>query len=178
MLIGFVLSKIWWLLIEWWRGPQLARRYERQFTEEIHANLPFLFDEWAGNVVPNVGIRFPPPFDYAIVTVEIRSFLLRFVRGRDEFRVDVAPKSDAKSWQEVSLVLTAIGALKGYRLRPEYYRLADFGRLLYPCMHALNEAMSEASVASTRESLIPFLERHERRRQQSEIEINRKIYGS
>ena len=174
----FLVSRTLWLLIGWWRGPQLARRQERQFAEEIRTTLPFLFDEWAGKIVPNVGIRFPPPFDYAVVTVAVHNFLLRFIRGRDEFRVDVAPKTDPKNWQEVSMVLTAIGALQGYALRLEYYRLADFGRLMYPRMADLNAAMSEEKVASTHENLSPLLVRNERRRQQMEIEINRKLYGS
>lgn len=56
------------------RADQLAR--------DIRDSLPFLFTEYGGELTPTHVQRFPPPFDYALVSVGLSDLLFRFVRGR------------------------------------------------------------------------------------------------
>lgn len=175
IVIGFIAVNLYRLLIGWWLDRTTSKNNERVFAEEIRNALPFLFVEYDGKIVPNEGIRSPLRFDYAIVTVAARNLLLRFVRGRDEFRVDVAPKHEPRDWQEVSLVLTAIDSVKGFGLQPLYYRLGDFARLIRPRLLVLDDAFSDEHYVSTKAKLSPFHERAERKVRELEATLNRKL---
>jgi hypothetical protein len=98
--LSLALMGLYRLLVGWWADPRLTRESERQFAEDIRQHLPFLFTEYGGQIVPNRGVRFPPGFDYAFVTIAFGRSLLRFGRGRGEFRVDIAPRWAADDWQD------------------------------------------------------------------------------
>src|SRR5262245_59584619 len=73
-----------------WLDRPLVRYYEGQLARDIQLALKFLFTEYGARIVPNHGVPFPPAFDYAFITVEIRDFLIRFCRGRGELSAAVA----------------------------------------------------------------------------------------
>jgi hypothetical protein len=175
IVISFVAKNLYKLLFGWWLDPRTSRKSEQEFADEIRTKLPFLFVEYGGEIIPNESLRVHTTFDYAIVTVAVRNLLLRFVRGRDEFRVDVAPKHDPRDWQEVSLVLTAIGSVEGFGLRPLYYRLGDFAPLIRPRLLVLDDAFSDKHYVSTKAKLSPFHERAERKARELEATLNRKL---
>jgi hypothetical protein len=64
--------------------------------------------------------------------------LLRFVRGRGDFRVDIAPEHAPNDWQEVG---EAIASIKGSET-PRYYRFEDLGQLLKENFGTLAQALS------------------------------------
>ena len=72
--------------------------------------MPFLFRTYHGKVVRNEGIAFPPGFDYAILTLALPELVFRFVRGRGELNVVVAPAFARGDWHELALVLSALDA--------------------------------------------------------------------
>src|SRR5579872_7013849 len=87
---------------------KLAKKHEEKLAADIESCLPFLFREMGGRIVPNEGVEFPPPFDYAVVTVDISQIRLRFTSGRDELTVQVAPKFAPNNWHELSTILSTL----------------------------------------------------------------------
>ncbi|MGH9684128.1 MAG: hypothetical protein ACRD4S_11030 [Candidatus Acidiferrales bacterium] len=98
--VGRAIGKAYWVLFGWWYDAPRARRAEQQFAGEILEGLPFLFGQYRAEIIPNEGIRFPSPFGYAFVTVAVGHLLLRFVRGRGEFRVLVASRGKVRDWRD------------------------------------------------------------------------------
>jgi hypothetical protein len=99
-----------------WLDVRASKEKERRLELEIRELLPFLFGSQEATVVPNVGIPFPEPFDYATVTVACRNLLIRFSRGRSDLKVDLAGSNDPSNWHDLLLVLAAID---GREERPE-----------------------------------------------------------
>jgi hypothetical protein len=100
-------SKPIWLLLGLLDRP-LARRNERRLRTDVAEAMPFLFEERHARVVPNEGVDFPPPFDYALVTVEVENMLIRFFRGRGEFSVHVGCTARPCHLHELGLVLSLL----------------------------------------------------------------------
>jgi hypothetical protein len=144
-IIFFGLYKILW---GWWADERRSRILQRDFAKEIRVSLGFLFDQFGGQVVPNLR-KYPPVADYAVVTVAVQTVLLRFMRGRGEFRVDIAPTDSPNAWQEVG---EALAEAEGYPESgevPKYFRFADFGRLLYPNFELLVRTICSRKSEST-----------------------------
>jgi hypothetical protein len=76
-----------------------SKKDEDQLAQEIQADVPFLFSEHGGRVVPDETVRYPRPFDYASVIVEVYDLRFRFFRGRGDLRVQVAPKHAPNDWR-------------------------------------------------------------------------------
>jgi hypothetical protein len=144
-IIFFGLYKILW---GWWADERRSRILQRDFAKEIRVSLGFLFDQFGGQVVPNLR-KYPPVADYAVVTVAVQTVLLRFMRGRGEFRVDIAPTDSPNAWQEVG---EALAEAEGYPESgevPKYFRFTDFGRLLYPNFELLVRTICSRKSEST-----------------------------
>lgn len=107
LVIGFVVGHLYDLCFGW-LDKRLARQHEQRFAEDIRANLSFLFSEHAAEIIPNEGTPFPPPFDGAYVTVAVGNLLLRFVRGRGDFSVEVASSFAPQDWEDFRLVADGI----------------------------------------------------------------------
>lgn len=84
----------------------LARREMEKLEQDVRNELPFLFNEHQGHIVPTPGVPFPPGFDYAFVTVEVRSLRIRFCRGRGELDVGIGAKSKPHDIYDLRLVLS------------------------------------------------------------------------
>lgn len=97
--VGRAIGKLHWVLVGWWVDAPIARKRERELVRDIRGGLPFLFIEYEAEIVPNDGAR-RPPFGYALVTIAIGHLLLRFVRGRGEFRIDVAARGQVRNWRD------------------------------------------------------------------------------
>jgi hypothetical protein len=126
------------IFFAWWLDKRIAKKEQEEFTREIRKNLPFLFANYGAQVIPH-DRPYPLVADYTVILVAIDSIRFRFVRGRGEFRVDVARHNTPNDWQEVSSVISQIGAADGSRSVQSYYRLKDFGRLLGPNLDRLKE---------------------------------------
>jgi hypothetical protein len=112
-MLGFILKPVGRLL--GLLDRPLARRNERKLRLDISDAMPFLFGERRGQIVPNEGVPFPPGFDYAFVTVEVESLLIRFCRGRDELDVHVGCIQQPRIFHELGLVLSLLDEHGGYQ---------------------------------------------------------------
>src|SRR5437660_8950399 len=102
--IGFVVKPIYSLLFGW-LDRKTAKDNQNRFANEIRAELPFLFNELGGRIIPNEGVRFPPGFDYAIVTIQAADLFFKFIRGRGDLDIYVASRNVPKEWHDVLLVV-------------------------------------------------------------------------
>ena len=157
-----------------WLDRRLARKHYERLSAEVQSKLPFLFTECGGRVVPN-DCEYPIVFDYAVVTVAVGKLRFRFVRGRDEFRVDVAPEHAPTAWEEVGTLLQAIAEPGEFRRRPEYFRFQDFGRLLKPRLERMAAALSPEQSGATGQELAEIHERDEAKMRRLENELNRRL---
>lgn len=143
---GRAIGNLYRLLFQWWLDVPVARRAQERFAQEIREALPFLFADLKGQIVPNQGVRFPPGFDYAFVTVAVGNLLLRFCRGRGQFRVDLAPSDSGREWQDwkdIEAVLMVLDSSGGGDSRPSIRNFRDTSRILRTELPRLQEATSE-----------------------------------
>jgi hypothetical protein len=114
--IGFVLSAIYAGLFGWWLDGFLWRRGDKRLANEVKQNLPLLFNEKKGQIVPNDDYRVPRAFDLAVVTVCTQDFLIRFIRVRGEFNVQVASTKPPHRWEDLSAALENVELQEGATL--------------------------------------------------------------
>jgi hypothetical protein len=173
--IGFVMGQLYKLLFSG-RDKRLAKDQEQKLATDIRMYLPFLFSEMAGRVVPNRDVEFPPPFDYAIVTVDVSCALLRFTRGRDHLAVQVASKAFPDRWHELSIVLTVL-EVPGIQ-RGSITELSQAGRLIRSNMNEIAKALSEIEYPRLRKQLDEVYAHDQAVRKQLETELNRALRTS
>jgi hypothetical protein len=175
--LRFVLGKLYSLLF----GKleiRIARRNEERLRHDLHEALSFCFADYGAQIIPNEGVRFPPPMDYATLTVLVRNMLLRFTRGDSSLGVQVSRESMPHDWHELIQVLGLIGATGEADPAPHFYRLDDIAQVLRPNMELLIEAYSDDRFAETREKLSEIDSHNYEITRQLEARINRKLYGS
>jgi hypothetical protein len=156
---------------------RIARKHEGRLKQDVCDALPFLFAEYGGQIMPNVGTPFPPAFDFAFVTVAARGLVLRFARGRGELGVQVAPQFAPSDWHDLALVLSAIadGALLKRR---QFSDLWEVSRLLQPQFNALAELFSLDRFGDLKQRLDEGVYSRERIAIQAwQREINRRLHG-
>ncbi len=159
MVLGFIAKAIYSLFF-WRADKRLAQKHQEMLAASVKAELSFLFNEYDGVIIPNQGVPFPPGFDYAIVTLEVGELLFRFIRGRGDLDVQVAAKSDATDWHDVTLVISAIEEPEDMK-RKSFLSLSDFAPLLRRNMSRLIDAFSALNMprrGSISPSLIPMNE--------------------
>jgi hypothetical protein len=128
-------------------GDRAYRKLQEKLEHDVRENLAWLFEKYEGKVISNTQ-DYPRAFDYATVTVSVRQILIRFIRGRGELRVDVAPAHAPTDWQEVGEAINSIDE-SGQR-PPRYYRFQDLGDLLERNLERLNAAFSEVDYGPPR----------------------------
>lgn len=174
LVVGFILRPIYGLLFSRY-DKKLARRNYEVLAKDIQDDLPFVFGELAGYILPDKSQRFPRYFDYAVVTVETSVFELKFTRGRGELTVQVAPKFSPDGWHELSTILFVID-IPGVK-RGSIATLRQAGDLIRQNMNAISSAMSENKYPEIKAQLVDLSMRDRIVAKQLETEINRKIYG-
>jgi hypothetical protein len=149
--IGFVLIGGYKLLIGWWANPRAVRKNQREFADGLRAALPFLFEEHGATVIPTEDVPSAPGFDYAYVTIAVEPVLLRFLRGRGEFTVEITSKFAPKDWQYLDDVLAVVSPDTHAANDPqrEQYSLRNIERALKPQFAALRDALDEPRYEAT-----------------------------
>jgi hypothetical protein len=175
MVLGFIAKAVYSLFLGR-ADKRLAQKTQEVLAASVKAELPFLFNEFGGVIIPNEGVPFPPGFDYAIVTVEVGELLFRFIRGRGDLDVRVAAASAATDWRDVTLVISAIEDPEDMK-RKSFLSLSDFAPLLRRNMCRLVEAFSSAQYAETRQHLAKFDTYERVVTKQTQTEINRRLYS-
>jgi len=175
VVIGYLADGVYSLLFA--RAEQRrARTREEQLAQGIRSNLPFLFSDYNAEIIPNgEDITFPPPFDYAVVTVALSGLLVRFLRGRGELAVQLALRDAPKEWHELSLVLNVIDVPEEVK-RGATYSLPDAARFLKTYLRQIQEAFSDRYPA-VRQRLDEVYSRDRLIIRQWETEINRRLYS-
>src|SRR5262249_7560569 len=102
LVIGFVLSTIYAGLFGWWLDKLVANRTDERLAKEIRKNVPFLFTEKCGQIVPSDDYHVQRAFDLSVVTVATQDFWIRFTRVRGEFNVEVASTRIPHRWEDLS----------------------------------------------------------------------------
>jgi hypothetical protein len=136
--IGFVLSVIYAGLFGWWLDKRVAKRYDERLANDVRQNLPFLFTEKCGQIVPSDDYHIQRAFDLAVVTVATQDVWIRFIQVRGEFNVEVASTQPPHRWEDLSGALENAEMRRGATLndvvktRPSraYSSFADAARLL------------------------------------------------
>ncbi len=172
--LGFVIGGLYKLACPN-REVKLARQNEENLARDIQYTLPFIFSQMEGRIVPNEGVEFPPPFDYAIITVDCKDVRMRFTRGRDQLVVQLAPKSSPNSWHELSTVLSVLG-IPGVQ-RGSISTLNQAGELMRQHSNDITSALSETEYPDVKKRLMEVYQRDRIITKQLEIEINRNLYG-
>lgn len=173
-LFGLIVVEGYNALFGWWLDKRVAKKTENRFKDDILRKVAFLFSECGGTIAPNdASLPFPPGFDNAVVTVVAGNVRFQFLRGRGEFRVDVAPQHDPTDMNEISTVLRAIGAVEGPQTQPLYQEPRDFARLLRTHFDSLQNSFTEAEYPRTKENLYPIQERNYRAVRAMEAKIQR-----
>ena len=124
-----------------WLDRKFARQNEGRLVMDVRRALPSLFTEHRGTVIPNEGVPFPPGFDYAFVTVSAGRFLLRFVRGRGELGVSIAPVFAPNDWHDLIDVVRTMdpAAIQ----RPDFGDLTEVAKILEPRLGDLAQIYSK-----------------------------------
>jgi len=149
LLVGFLVNMIYRTFFGWWLDPWLQRKANQSLSEDLRANLPFLFSK--GSVVEHPRVRVLP-FDYASVEIGWENLLFSFTRGREDTNVVVAPCHAPNVSYELGLVIAAI---EDRRYSDSYAinDLRDAANLLQPHLQALNAAFSERDFPTIKEKL-------------------------
>jgi hypothetical protein len=149
---GLVFTEFYKAFFGWWLDAAVDDRNHQALAEDIRENLGFLFDAHGARIIPNTR-SYPRSANYAVVTIGVAQMLLRFVRGRDEFRVDVSPAHAPKDWQEVGQVIGSDPDYRGSPNPPTYYRFQDFSKLLKANFDILDRLMSPENYGPPRRDL-------------------------
>jgi hypothetical protein len=137
--LAVILSPVYRALI----GPidsRIHRRLRKRLEADVRAELPWLFEKHHGRIVADESNR--QSFDYATVIVAADHMVLRFIRGRAELRLDIAPAHAPSDWFELQQAFALLDDAKQQRAST-YYRLYDLGRLLEQNWDRLDTAFSE-----------------------------------
>ncbi|HLY99966.1 MAG TPA: hypothetical protein VKT33_12980 [Candidatus Angelobacter sp.] len=175
IVIGFV-TKLLYSVFFARADRRSAIQREAAFKREIETSLPFLFSDYSAQFIPNEGFPFPPPFDYVVATVDAGAFLLRFIHGRGELDVRVAPKNTPTKWHDLSVVI-GIGEERD-DLRPRtFFSLAEAALALKQNLSLIQAAFSHDRYAETARTLDNFDSYQRAVAKQLENEINRRLYS-
>jgi len=176
-ILGAIVPPTYKLLFGWLERRHALRSQER-FSAEIRLSLPFLFTEANGKIIPNIGVPFPPAFDYAFVTMCLDGFLLRFARGRGELDVYVAPVFASDDWHDLSLILSVIENAASIS-RGCFRDLSDLNQILRPHWQEIRHFLSPERFDAIKSLLANEVYIPEKNRTREwEAEINWRLYGN
>jgi hypothetical protein len=151
--VVIIIATYGWLH-DWWPGDY-SNKLREQFAIEIKKRVSCLFSVYGGSIIPNTE-KYPAAFDYAVVTIAIDNMLFRFIRGRMDFRVDVAPREKPSEWWEVSRVVKNAAASLDPGRKLDYYGLNDFGAFFETNIAVLRHELAKSDWKAPRGRLVPF----------------------
>jgi hypothetical protein len=143
------------LLFSWWLDPRTHRKNQEQFEREIKNRISCLFTNYGAQLVPN-DQDYPRVFDYAVITVAIDTMLLRFVRGRGEFRVDVCPQRMVGTWQEISSLVERDPLNTNAKRRTKYYGTRDFSQFFQSNFDEIKAKVADEGWRPLKSWIIPI----------------------
>jgi hypothetical protein len=158
-------------------NKHFAKKAERRLADDLQLAVKFLFVTYHARIVPNHGLRFPPPNDYAVVTIAVENLLIRFFRGLGELGVNVAPDSNPSDWHDLSLVLGVIDG-SGPLHRGKFRDVWQAATALQNSFPKLIEVFSVERFPELKHRLeLEFYVYERLSNRQWEIETNARLYG-
>jgi hypothetical protein len=139
---------------EYFAKRRLDKR-ESRFASEIRERVPCLFIDFGAQRVPNIEPT-PLVFDFAVVTLKVDTMLIRFVRGRMDLEVDVAPAGKPGAWRESSTVAKHSDFSVNADRKVDYYGLKDFGQFFRSNFDVLRYEISRTDWRASTGWLVPF----------------------
>ena len=147
------LRRIW---NSWTQRRTYSEKLRDAFAAEIQQRATNLFTSYGATIVPNTE-EYPQSFDYAVVTVSVDDMLLRFVRGRMDFRVDVSPVNKPGAWREIGVVVKSASNTSNALIRKtDYYGLNDFTKFFHSNYDTLQSEIKNPNWAASRSWLTPI----------------------
>lgn len=171
---GLAAKATYWLLLGWWLDGRMSRQGQNRLAQEIRQALPFLFSQYKGRVVPSEGIIFPEPFDYSTVTVLTDDLLIRFIRGRGELGVNIAPAERPNDWHELPRVIRAMHGAEDVG----YGNVADLSEaagLLQANIEQLNRVLCGQRYEEIKNRLAEAYKRDRAAMREWEFEMNKRL---
>jgi hypothetical protein len=158
----------------WWLDILSQRRENAALTDDIEANLYFLYSR--GEIVKEPWLKTAVhPFDYAVVKITYNNVCFSITRGQEQLNVLVSPRHNPRDTHDFYIVAAALDATDMRELKPYKY-LSDLAELLRPRMNALNDAFSESRYSEFSEKLSCIDRELDVMRRQAEWDLNRRIY--
>jgi hypothetical protein len=155
LIFGPVIGGAYKLIFVWWVDERSDRKREENFKEDLQAKVPALFTKLDGKFVPN-DRKYPRAFDYVVVSVSVQGMVFRFVRGREDFRVDVAPETGPGEWREASEVVRSSPQFSESNRVAEYHSMIGFGRFLDANLPILQEEVKRPEWKGNRYGVWPI----------------------
>ncbi len=99
----------------------LVRRDDKKFGDDLRNNLTRVFGGHSAQVVPNEESEYRESrsFDYAVATVATPDLLLRFVRVRGQFSIDISPPDPHRRWDSLDSALLWLDMQQGIQERSD-----------------------------------------------------------
>jgi hypothetical protein len=153
LLLGFLFRMLWIVAFSWWANPLLDHWMQSSFASEIRQAMPFLFDQYAGRVVPDPWSAANDP-NQSYVAIGSRSVIFKFSKWRSEnYEVIVSPVSSPAEFYDLWEALRAADPSGNPVPPPASESWFHFGQVLEPRFQLLEEAFKEENFPMTKEKL-------------------------
>lgn len=153
LLLGFLFRIIWKVVFSWWVNPLLDRWMQKNFANEVKEAMPFLFDQFAGRVIPDPRPEANDP-GRSYLTIATSNLVLKFSRWRSEdYEIRISPLFAPTDSHDFIDSLEAAGFTQDSPLTPAAESWYHFGKVLEPRFHVLEQAFKEKNFQATKEEL-------------------------
>jgi hypothetical protein len=122
-----LISSVYNVLFAWWLDPWTFTGRQKRIECDIQGEYSWIFEKYDARIVPTK--RYRQVLDYAVATVAVRDLLLKFVRGRGEAHVTVAPAHAPHDSYDFGEAIALASDTEPTRNGAGYYRMSDFQNL-------------------------------------------------
>jgi hypothetical protein len=152
-LFGFLFRIIWKVVFSWWANPLFDRWMRNSFASEVRGAMPFLFDQFAGRVVPDPQPKSNDPMR-SYLTISTSNLFFKFSRWRSEdYEIKISPLFAPTDSYDFMDALEAAGFNRDSSLSPAAESWYHFGKVLEPRFHVLEQAFKQTNFQATKEKL-------------------------
>jgi hypothetical protein len=127
--------------------PWTSKGLRKQLEGDIRKDYPWLFQEYQAFVLP--AKPYKQVLDYANVTVAVGELLFQFTRGRDEFRVSIAPAREPDDWYQLGEAIDLASDIGVASDGAENHTMSDFERLFRANIEGLKVLFSQREYVRT-----------------------------
>ena len=127
LVCGAFISSVYKILFAWWLDGWTAKGLQSRLEQDIRKEYAWLFEEYDARIVPTKPYR--QVLDYVAVTTTVGDLLFQFIRGREEFRVSVAPAHAPHDWYDFGEAIALACDDESIRNNVKCYRMSDFRSL-------------------------------------------------